>query len=511
LLAFLAIFAIQLSFFGFIALHRFVDGDEGYYLLASRLVLMHKTPYLDFFYQQAPLLPYVYAAWMKIAGVTWVSAKLFSAVLTALLGTLLGEQIYHQTKNWISSAAALVLFAFSTRIFAWLPIAKTFSLAGLFLFAAYVVVSRFSERPSKPWVIFCGGILFGLSFGVRSYLILLGPLLLWWLYVNCPHGIRREAAAWFLLGICAASALPLYLFVKAPGLFLFNNLGYHAIRSDSGLVGEWGQKFLVLLMSFLGGPQGNGIQTSLLFILSLGFVFSIRKRAYSAKLAFILAVGTGLISLLPTPVLGQYFSLCAPFLLVSATCVAWELYAELDPGKPRIAVGLLYLVLAGVYVGFSFNDFHNYLVTGDGVWGVQAAADKDDWRLGGILSVSRAVDQIALPGETVASFWPGHIFQTKVKPYPGLENDFALPIAHKLTPEEAAKYHVLSLPALRADLAAHRIRIFVLRNEGHSGANGDIAREIRELEDTVRSYLVASGYTVARSIGGTSIYVWDWQ
>ena len=73
------ILLLQVFFFTFIALHRFIDGDEGFYLLASRLVLMHKKPYLDFLFEQAPLLPYVYALWMKFAGVTWASAKLFSA------------------------------------------------------------------------------------------------------------------------------------------------------------------------------------------------------------------------------------------------------------------------------------------------------------------------------------------------------------------------------------------------------------------------------------------------
>ena len=59
------VFLSEVFFFLFIARHRFVNGDEGFYLLASRLVLMHKKPYLDFSYVQAPLLPYVYAGWMQ--------------------------------------------------------------------------------------------------------------------------------------------------------------------------------------------------------------------------------------------------------------------------------------------------------------------------------------------------------------------------------------------------------------------------------------------------------------
>jgi hypothetical protein len=56
---------VQALFFIWVALHRFIGGDEGFFLLASRLVLMHKKPYLTFFYVHAPLLPYVYTLWMK--------------------------------------------------------------------------------------------------------------------------------------------------------------------------------------------------------------------------------------------------------------------------------------------------------------------------------------------------------------------------------------------------------------------------------------------------------------
>src|SRR4051794_23533138 len=57
------VFALQFLFFSYVALHRFIDGDEGFYLLASRLVLAHKKPYIDFLFEQAPLFPYVYALW----------------------------------------------------------------------------------------------------------------------------------------------------------------------------------------------------------------------------------------------------------------------------------------------------------------------------------------------------------------------------------------------------------------------------------------------------------------
>lgn len=43
---------VQLVVFSLIAAFRLVDGDEGYYLIASMRVLEGAVPYRDFFYPQ---------------------------------------------------------------------------------------------------------------------------------------------------------------------------------------------------------------------------------------------------------------------------------------------------------------------------------------------------------------------------------------------------------------------------------------------------------------------------
>src|ERR1700757_2697643 len=126
---------VQAAFFFYVSQHRLVDDDEGYYLLASRLVIEHKTPYLDFFFQQAPLLPYVFAAWFKLAGISWVSARVFCALLSTLVGAL---------------------------VFPWFPIVKTFALAMLFLFPAYMICARLSHA-TPSWHVAAAGALFALA------------------------------------------------------------------------------------------------------------------------------------------------------------------------------------------------------------------------------------------------------------------------------------------------------------------------------------------------------------
>src|SRR5213594_1430 len=123
------------------SLYRIVDGDEGTYLLVSRLVVEGRLPYHDFFYPQMFLLPYVYGAWMKLVGYSWYGARLLSAFFSIALGLLLYRQAAHLAGARVWGVLAAVLFTFTSLAFGWYPIIKTFVLPTLLLFAAYAVLS----------------------------------------------------------------------------------------------------------------------------------------------------------------------------------------------------------------------------------------------------------------------------------------------------------------------------------------------------------------------------------
>src|SRR5262249_38976972 len=69
---------------------RPVDGDEGYYTTAARLVWEGRTPYRDFFYQQAPLLPYLYSWVWGVHPHSLVSMRLLSAAFGGIAVLLWG-------------------------------------------------------------------------------------------------------------------------------------------------------------------------------------------------------------------------------------------------------------------------------------------------------------------------------------------------------------------------------------------------------------------------------------
>src|SRR5438046_1841324 len=122
----LAAVFVPMSLFGL------VDGDEGTYLLVSRLVIEGQLPYHDFYYPQMFLLPYVYGAWMTLVGYSWYGARVLSAVFSIALGLLVCRQAARLAgaRRW--GVLAVVLFTFSSLAFGWYPLVKTFVLPTLF-------------------------------------------------------------------------------------------------------------------------------------------------------------------------------------------------------------------------------------------------------------------------------------------------------------------------------------------------------------------------------------------
>ena len=178
-----------------------------------------------------------------------------------------------------------------------------------------------------------------------------------------------------------------------------------------------------------------------------------------------IAIAIGAISLLPTPVYPQYFAYCFPFLIVATVCLVHDLVAELEsPSAGLLGAGGCVSLMV-IYLIAPVNDLHRYLVTGEGIPGLERAKDKEDWRVQRILEVSRAIDGMARPGETVISLWPGYLFQTHTVPLRCLESDFSLPVAAKVSPEHRRVYHALTAAELDEEIANHRTQLVVLGNE----------------------------------------------
>src|SRR5215813_1526007 len=118
---------------------RPIDGDEGFYTTAARLVWEGKTPYKDFFFQQAPLLPYIYSWIWAVHPRSLVAMRMFSAacggveVLLIGLGLILAKRL--PTKVALAAFAAVLLNPYSV---SWNVVVKTFAVANLLMTIATI-------------------------------------------------------------------------------------------------------------------------------------------------------------------------------------------------------------------------------------------------------------------------------------------------------------------------------------------------------------------------------------
>jgi hypothetical protein len=485
---------LSLIFFFIVGWNRFIDADEGFYLLASRLVFQHEMPYRDFLYTQMPLLPYVYGLWMQLVGMSWLSGRALSVFLTSAMSVLLFIQICRQMKRWAAGICGVLLFASSTLIFGWMPLAKTYGLSTVLLFSSYMIVSRFSSD-SRKWLLFCGGVLLGLSVEVRLYFAALLPVFLLWIYLSREVAIKRRALSYFGAGFLVAMLPAAYFlaFHRAP--FLFDVIGLHAIRSDDGLIGGFGQKILTLVASVTVGYRGNGIQLGILLLVSS---IAIRRKRLpdAARLSYWIAISLGFISLLPTPAYGQYFCVIVPFLVVCVSCSLAELVISVGRSQRSRAV---FLMLCGLvaYMAIPITDYTGFFVTGKNVIDDSPNERTRNWRLGTVARVSEAIDTLARPGERIVSFWPGYVFETSAFPYAGLECDSGLTFSAKLGSEQLAKYHIASRGQIETDIQSRIPRIVVVGNQEYW----------RKPRQPYVDALTRAGYAIDRKIDDTLIYI----
>jgi hypothetical protein len=302
--------------------------------------------------------------------------------------------------------------------------------------------------------------------------------------------------AGFVVGIVPS----LYLFAVSPDLYLFNNLGYHALRSGDGLLGYWRWKIHIVRV-ILTGHDENGFQISVLALVSLVAMLVSRSRRSTAFLAFLVALFLGLISLLPTPPFIQYFCVCMPFLIVAAVCSVTDYLSILETERPRHFAYVATVVLLAGFVASAVPSFRRYLVTGERVIGIKNIDDAPNWTLDRVAEVSVAIDRLAMPREEIGSFWPGYIFASTANPYPGFENDFGWMITGKLTDSQREKYHILTQSDVEAEFAAHSPRVVVLGNqEFFDGA---------PLVSACAKILRANNYVAVSAVGDTSIFVYQ--
>ncbi|HEX6702725.1 MAG TPA: hypothetical protein VF101_18505, partial [Gaiellaceae bacterium] len=299
---------------------RFVDGDEGVYAYAARLVRHGHVPYRDFFYEQMPLLPYVYGGWTAAAGESWYAVRILSTLLACAVGAVLYVHVLRRHRSRAIAVLALGLYAFSALVLGYFSIVKTFALASLLLLVALVVV----ERASPRWLL--AGLLVGLAVDTRLVFAAAVPAF--------AFAARRRFLR-FAAGLAAGLVPSLVLLALASHQFVFDNLRYHGEKTTHGLVGDPGQKARTLgnLLGYGQTDHALGLQFALLALATAAALWLGRRRLpLAAGVGALLAVAC----LLPTPTYVQYFCVVVPFMVLT---IAEALGRGVSGSEPLTASG----------------------------------------------------------------------------------------------------------------------------------------------------------------------------
>jgi hypothetical protein len=430
---------LQLLFLVPLAFNRIIAGDEGFYLIAAKEVSQGALPYIDFFYPQMPLLPFVYGSWMEVFGASWKSARLLSALLTSLLGGLLFLRLSDlYSKRW--GYIGVGLFAGSQFVFPWYITAKTYALSTLLLFASYLLfVTRIHVAPAVKYSFV--GFMFGLA--VNTRLFFCSVLLVF--IIACfrlPRTLRVTALFSFLVGGGLTVLPDLYFMAMAFDSFWFSNMGYHMLRSNYSWARNVKQKSTILktIIGWRSTSKFTGLQYPLVLIVGLLAPVLMWKRGKQIDLAFYIVLVLILTSFLPSPSYVQYFCVTVPFLVLG---VVWSLREIVRlRGSIRLVAG----ALCGCFLFHYFRvvplDVHKYTVSGRGVLSV--LGPKESKTLSAMKRVASAVDSVTEPGDRVLTMWPGVLVGSHARPYRRLENHFALKKGHKVPKAQREKLHVMS-------------------------------------------------------------------
>lgn len=484
---------------------RPIDGDEGFYTTAARLVWQGKVPYRDFFYQQAPLLPYLYSWMCAVHPHSLVAMRLISvacgSVAVFLWGVWLISLKRLPTSITLATFLAILLNPYWV---SWNVVVKTYPFANAFMTVAMVCLYGALHSTETRWY-FAAGLALGACTSVRS---LYGPVLfvlfLWLLLdEHRTSNLRYRKTLTFLAGSVCGLLPVIVSFVRDPRAFLFNNVQYHQLDAGymwNGAIVEGYQSIehttVVYFTAVVVRLLGSHPYFTLWIALSVIGGISLRKLRRSRvgpydeqdyrylEATLLMLVTYTLVALVPFPPYEQYFDgplvpFLVPFLAegMRVTCRAGT--------KRMIALALVAALLFAVEIG------------------AETATQSRDavWQLANYEKVTQFIEANSRSDEVVLSFWPGYVFGSGREYFPGLENQFVYRIMKKISPEQRTRHHVISHDLVMRAISRREAVLLVLSPWFGEYRNNLSPDEIREFHD-----LIESNYSLVGSFAEIAIY-----
>ncbi len=411
---------------------RVIDGDEGYYASAARLVGEGGIPYMDFFYPQAPILPFVYGAWTKLDSYSLAWLRILSALLTTGSVGLWAWFLFkeYDIYPWVSLTAFLV-FLFNPFLLSWGVVVKTFALGNFLATVTLICIWKAGLTRNAVWLL-AAGISCGLLVSTRLLYAAVPICIASWLFIRIRIFSGLQPCSSFLIfvaGIAIACVPALLLCMHDPNAFMFNNIGYHLLRSEtpSPLI------HFQQAMSFLRDTVFVHPYMILLLVLAAIGAYdlvagAVRRRGgngFVGEVALVSTIALIVTSLTPLPLYEQYLTSPLAPLMVPLVAVGIQLLWS----KNRFVV----FALMPIIVAFSISEFQHEKRPASSIRG---------WQLSTLDGVSRYIRNNTSESDTVISPWPGYACESGRRFMPAFENQFGILVSEQLTEAQRQHYHV---------------------------------------------------------------------
>jgi 4-amino-4-deoxy-L-arabinose transferase-like glycosyltransferase len=326
-------------------------GDEGFHLMAAKYINAGRTPYLDFYYQQAPLYAYLNAGWMRLFGDSWRSAHALSTLLTVGTLLLVAGFVFARVREpeWqaITAMIATLLTGLHAVVIQFGTIGQPYGLCLFLIVAAFRLAVAAVDR-DKWWLPAGAGLCAGAAAASSLLAAPVAPIIFVWMVRHPAINNKRTQCARFLVGAVAPVLPVLWVAAQAPRQALFNIVEYHLLYRRPSLTEAMWLDLHTVHSFWIGSVQG--LLPALLAIVGLLFLagradWGPRRRAEFYLCGWLIA-GQSLYLANTLPSFEQYFIFLIPFLSILAAVGVWAIGSQIWSARRPV---LLMALVVGLF------------------------------------------------------------------------------------------------------------------------------------------------------------------
>ncbi len=404
--------------------------DEGFHLLAAQLIGTGKRPYVDFFFPQTPLNAYWNALWMWVFGGGWRVSHAVAALLTGAATMLTADFVYFRcpAPQWRVTVALTAAFAVATNALAmeFGTIAQAYGICTFLIVAAYRCAIA---APASMLGAAAAGLLSVAAAGCTLLGAPAAPVLALWIVLSRETVNRWGKLVAFCLGAGVALTPIAWLYSLSPANAAFNVVGYHLRYREVQWSGAL-QHNLEVLTAWILSPQ-----SLVLGLLAASGIWFARYRSgwnRTRRSEFYLC-GWLILALAmhvsrASPTFERYYILCVPFLAMLGAMGLYSIGTRLSAMRTLAAIAILITSL-----GLARR-----------LWDSQ---EDTSWKR--YEEIAAKVEEVTPAGAALFAEEAVH-FLLRRAPMSGLEHADARKLDNAISPEFAARLHVIPQSAVDA-------------------------------------------------------------